>query len=124
VEQGDGLRLIELWEKYETVFLIDALQTKNKKQDVVFMDILKEEIPRDVGLVSSHTFSLGETISLAKALGRLPKYFGFIGIPGKLFGISSELSLKNEKAINKLLIPIQHAIDQQIKLWAEEKKGK
>jgi hydrogenase maturation protease len=87
IETGDGARLIELWERYDQVILIDAACALDF---IRFIDVGQEDVPRDLISLSSHSFSIGETIALAKALKRMPREFHLIAVPARDFTLVQE----------------------------------
>jgi hydrogenase maturation protease len=65
-------RLIDGWDGVGTLVLVDAARSGADPGTVRRIELGRAGIPRELGLTSSHAFGIGETLELARELGRLP----------------------------------------------------
>ncbi len=49
-------------------------------------------LPRDLGLASTHAFSIADALELGRALGRAPRRVVVIGVEGKAFGMGDPVT--------------------------------
>ncbi len=95
---GEGIALINLWEDFDHVILIDAVKSDSKAGTIHTIDLSKESLQTDFFQTSSHLFALPEAVQLAKTLDKLPKTMLVYGIEGKNFDYGTELSPEVLKA--------------------------
>lgn len=89
---GEGAQLMELWKDAEAVILIDALQSGHSPGAVRRFAAHREALPARSFRYSTHAFSLGEAIELARALGEIPPRLEVFGIEGRDFSAGEGLS--------------------------------
>lgn len=89
---GEGTQLMELWKDAEAVILIDALQSGHSPGAIRRFEAHRETLPARSFRYSTHAFSLGEAIELARALGQLPARVLVFGIEGRDFSAGEGLS--------------------------------
>lgn len=98
---GEGASLMEAWQGYETVILIDAILSGVKPDVPVRIDATQVRIPAGLFHHSTHQFGVAEAIETARALGRLPQKLLIFGLPGESFelgqSISKSVSLQVER---------------------------
>lgn len=95
---GEGTQLMELWKDSEAVILIDALNSGNTPGGIRRFEAHAETLPAQSFRYSTHAFSLGEAIELARALGQLPPRVIVFGIEGRDFSAGEGLSPEVEAA--------------------------
>lgn len=96
----DGFSLIHLWQKYEHVYLIDAVSSGQPPGKFYRFDALAGQLPCNFFTnFSTHSIDIPETIALAGKLQMLPKKLIVYGVEGKNFTIGNELSEEVQKAI-------------------------
>ena len=100
---GEGIALINLWEDFDHVILIDAVKSGSKNGTIHKIDLSKEELEADFFQTSSHLFALPEAVQLAKALHKLPETMLVYGIEGRNFDYGIELSQEVKHAKTKLI---------------------
>nr|WP_231362396.1 hydrogenase maturation protease [Thioalkalivibrio sp. ARh3] len=92
--QGEPAELMELWQGYEPVILVDAIVTGAAPGTLHRLDA-REPLPRGARY-SSHGIGLAEAVELARSLGDLPDTLIVHGIePARLedgAGLSPEIS--------------------------------
>ena len=109
---GEGIALINLWEDYENVILIDAVKSGSKNGTIHKIDLSKEDLQPEYFQTSSHLFALPEAVQLAKTLNKLPNTMLVYGIEGTNFDYGIELSPEVQKAKTKLIQLIKTDIDK------------
>ena len=96
----DGFSLIHLWQEYNHVYLIDAVNSGKNPGKIYRFDALSEPLPSIFSTnFSTHSIDIPETIALAGKLGMLPKKLIIYGVEGKHFNIGADLSEEVRKAI-------------------------
>lgn len=100
---GAGIELLEIWKDYNSVFIIDAASSKSLPGTIFRFDVNKETLPRNTFNYSSHSFSLAETVELARKLNRLPQRLTIYGVEGKIFEQGNGLSYSLESVCDALL---------------------
>ena len=100
---GEGISLINLWEDYENVILIDAVKSENLPGKTYVIDIAKRKLRTDWFKLSTHLFSIPEAINLAEQLEKIPSHFYFYGIEGKCFDYGEHLTSEVQKAKDSMI---------------------
>jgi hydrogenase maturation protease len=96
----DGLSLMNLWEKYDCVYLLDAVSSGRTPGQVYRFDALTDPLPENFFTnYSTHSINIPEIIALAKNLDTLPEELIIYGVEGKNFSIGEGLSDEVRKAI-------------------------
>ena len=85
-------RLIDAWDGADTAIVADAVASGNEPGTVHRFDATSEALPSREFRSSTHALGIGETIELARAIGKLPSRIVVIGIEGESFGSGTELS--------------------------------
>ena len=85
-------RLIDAWDGADTAIVADAVASGTEPGTVHRFDATSEALPSREFRSSTHALGIGETIELARAIGRLPSRMVVIGIEGESFGSGTELS--------------------------------
>jgi hydrogenase maturation protease len=85
-------RLIAAWEGATATVVVDAVVSGAEPGAVHRFDASEAAIPTAEFRSSTHAFSLGETIEIARALGRLPARVVVYGIEGASFTAGNELT--------------------------------
>ena len=105
---GEGLSLLDSWQNYPGVILIDATRSGKKpgtvQHFVVNCDIT---LPKNLFNYSSHLFGLAEAISLAQSLNCLPQEMEIFGIEGDEFGYGEKLTTEVELAVAQVVRTIE-----------------
>lgn len=78
-------RLLDGWAGLELVVIVDAISSGSAPGTVHRFDPGADPLPRDLGLASTHAFSVPEALELARALGRAPRRVLVLGIEGAAF---------------------------------------
>lgn len=96
---GESATLMELWQGFERVYLVDAVESRQPPGTLHRIAAHEEEMPRDFFHCSTHAFSLAEAIELARALDELPPEVIVYGIEGRWFESGKKLTPDVEAAI-------------------------
>ena len=91
-ETGEGADLMESWKGADTVIIVDAASSGAKPGTIHRVDARARQIPRGLLHYSTHTFSVGEAVELARVMGQLPPHILVYGIEGERFEEGMELS--------------------------------
>lgn len=112
VNIGNATALMGAWSKTGKVFIIDAVMSKAESGTTYKFDALKETIPGEMfNCYSTHSFSLLESIEMAKTLGELPDSLIVYGIEGKDLssgiGLSSKVKTAADEVVEALVREIK-----------------
>ena len=77
-ESGDGAVLMEAWQGYDIVILVDAISSGAKPGTIIKIDAGKKNVPAKYFHRSTHAFGVAEAIALAKTMKKLPPNFWFM----------------------------------------------
>jgi hydrogenase maturation protease len=99
LEDGDPLTVLEQWEKFGTVILVDVVRSGSPLGTVQVFD--GRHLPPLVraGILASHGFSMREIIGVGEALGTLSKTVRVIGIEGPEFSPGLPLAPEVEVSV-------------------------
>lgn len=96
---GDMLALIDDWQGYDALICVDAAAPSAGPGTVHRVDLGVEDLPRDVAVVSSHAFGLGEAVTLARTLGLAPPEIVVYAVEGATFEPGAPISPQAAGAI-------------------------
>jgi hydrogenase maturation protease len=111
ISDGEGTRLVSLWDGVDQAIVIDAMHSGRTPGDIVRIDLRSD----DSGALSafagdwrgsSHAFGLASAVSLARALGRLPRALTIYGIEGQHFEHGAGLSPAVLDAVDRVVAAI------------------
>lgn len=100
---GEGADLIDAWQGYDAVIVVDACRSGATPGTVMRIDATAEPLPAGLFHYSSHLFGLAEAVETARALGRLPPRLTVFGIEGAAFGFGDTLSPAVEAAVDEVV---------------------
>lgn len=106
---GEGASLIESWQGYEQVILIDAVApgpTTGPTGHIHCIDVRDHQLPSSFFHYSTHAFSLAEAVELARVLGLLPPAMIVYGIVGRSFGAGDVLSGQVAASAERLVVEL------------------
>ncbi|MEM8968822.1 MAG: hydrogenase maturation protease, partial [Bacteroidota bacterium] len=89
---GEPASLIELWQGYSSIIIVDAVVSGAKSDTIHRIDLGKRVLPKHFRNYSTHTLGVSEAVELARALGKLPAHIIFLGVEGKRFTSGERLS--------------------------------
>jgi hydrogenase maturation protease len=102
-ESGEGADLMESWKGADTVILIDATSSGAKPGTVHRIDGREQRVRRDLFRYSTHMFSVGEAVELARVMNRLPSHMVLYGVEGGNFEAGVVLSRAVEESTHKVV---------------------
>lgn len=109
-ESGEGARLMDAWDGFSCVILIDAVNTGGPPGEICRLDASKQKIPAGHFQYSTHAFSLAEAVETARVLNRLPKQCLIFGIEGKFFGYGTEMFGPVQCALERVVEEIEQLV--------------
>ncbi len=110
--EAEQSRLLDEWEGCDTVFIVDAVHSGAGPGTIYRVDLNAEVVPHAVLQGSTHHFSLGDTIELARALKRLPADARFFGIEGASYAPGEPLSPEVAAAIPAIVEEIAQRVEE------------
>jgi hydrogenase maturation protease len=96
---GEGAALLEAWNGFSDVILVDAVQSGAPPGTIHRLDAHAGPIPSRFFHYSTHAFSVAEAVELARALNQLPSRLVVYGIEGRNFAAGESLSAEVEEAV-------------------------
>lgn len=109
--EDDALSLMDAWQGYERVLIVDALQANGSPGRILTLDATEGPLNAIMNDVTSHGLGLGHSLELARSLGRLPRRCLVVGMEGARFTIGDGLSPEVADHIPALLTRIGEAAD-------------
>lgn len=110
---GDLTALLEIFEHYDAVYLVDAIQGQTCEPGTLYRFTLEtlNQVANQCRF-STHTFDLGQTIDMAQNLGQLPKQLVIYGIEAQNFELNGPLSPAVQNSLPKLKTQLIHELTQ------------
>ena len=90
--QLEPTRLLDAWDGAEAVLIVDAVSSSAEPGALHRFDATERPVPSAVFRSSTHAFSIGDTVELARAVGRLPERVLVYGIEAAGFVAGEEIS--------------------------------
>ncbi len=107
-QSGDSVSLMDSWQGFETVIVVDALCSDHAPGEVRIWDACASPLPKAALQCSTHALGLYEAVELARTLDRLPDKLLIYGIEGKQFAPGARPSAEVEKAVESVA---QHIVE-------------
>lgn len=109
--EGEGTRLVALWGAVGRAIVVDALHSGRAPGEVVRVDLRAEDPGAALAFAgdwrgSSHAFGLASAVSLARALGCLPRRLTVYGIEGLQFEHGTGLTPAVRDAVDRVVSDI------------------
>jgi hydrogenase maturation protease len=95
-------RLMEAWNGAATVVLVDSVTSGAPAGTLHRFEAGDAPLPVRAFRSSTHAIGVGETIELARALGRLPRRVRVYGVEGRDFGNGRPLTPAVEAAVGRV----------------------
>jgi hydrogenase maturation protease len=83
--EGEPTALIDAWDGTGLAIVVDAVAGTGPPGSVWCFDATTSRVPSIVTGRSTHAFTLGEAIELARSLGRMPARLWLVGVEGGNF---------------------------------------
>ena len=109
--EAEQSSLLDEWEGCDTVMIVDSVHSGAEPGTVHRVDLNAEVVPHAVLQGSTHHFSLGDTIELARALKRLPEKALFFGVEGARYAPGEPLSPAVAAALPAFVEEIGQEVD-------------
>ena len=93
-------RLLDAWAGLELVVIVDAVSSGAVAGTVHRVDPGDGPLPGDLGLASTHAFSISDALELGRAVGRAPQRVIVIGVEGAAFGMGDPITAEVEAALD------------------------
>lgn len=100
---GETTHLINAWEGYRKVILVDAVRGTSAAGTVHRIDATRQSLPDNWIHHSAHTVSLPEAIKLAQTLKIMPESLIIYGIEGTHFDPGAGMSEEVKSAADNLI---------------------
>jgi hydrogenase maturation protease len=110
--EGEPTGLIETWADAQVLWIVDAISSGASPGTVHRVDASHEELPERFGGGSTHHFSLGETVAMARALGRLPERVIVFGVEGERFDLGEELTPRVAAAVPGVVAAVRSEVER------------
>ena len=94
-------RLIDAWRGADAALVVDAVSSGAEPGTVHRFDATSQALPSREFRSSTHALGIGETIELARAIGKLPASVVVFGIEGETFGSGTELSSAAQQGVER-----------------------
>jgi hydrogenase maturation protease len=110
LSDGEPGRMIDLWEGTRLAVVIDAVRDPAMPPGYryqVAVDALTGVVD---GAASSHSIGLGDTVELARVLGRLPARLTVLAVVGRDFGFGTELTAEVAAAVPELVERVREIV--------------
>ena len=104
--EGEPTTLLDVFDSSELVILVDAVAGAGPVGIVHRFDATDAPVPGSVFGASTHALGLGETIELARTLGRLHGRVVVYGITGQDFDAGEELTQPVADAVERVAAEI------------------
>lgn len=101
--RGDIGELLQFFENYATLYLIDACIGDGPVGSWQRIDALQQPLLLEKTQTSTHGLSISQAISLAKTLNQLPSKLYLYAIHGQYYNINNTLSLPVAKAVTEVV---------------------
>jgi len=109
---ADAAELLDLWEDEERVYVIDAVRSGDPPGTRQVLEVVGDLAP-PAGATSTHGLSLGEAVSLGRALGRMPRRLTLYTIEAADVtmgdGLSPAVAVSVERVVDALVTELEPA---------------
>jgi hydrogenase maturation protease len=114
LSDGEPGRMIDLWEGARLAVVVDAVRDTTMPAGhtcQLTVDTLTSHLNGTAdGAASSHGIGLGETVELARVLGRLPARLTLLAVAGHDFGFGTELTAEVAAAVTELVEQVREIV--------------
>ncbi len=109
---GESTGLIETWKGYSTVYVVDAILSPDEPGTIFKINVMEQEIPKNLFKYSIHSFGIAEAVELGKMISELPEKIIIYGIVLESFHDGRGLSSKVLKSSRKVIKSITEELNQ------------
>jgi hydrogenase maturation protease len=108
--EGEPVAMLDLWEGFDRVVVVDAMQSGAEPGTVRTIDVGDERLPPELSRASSHLLGVADAIELARSLDRLPPSLTIYAIEGERYDAGAELSSTVARAASEVAAEIRRSI--------------
>ncbi len=110
--EGEPLDLLDEWADADEVIVVDAVRSGSPPGTIHRIEATERPLPVESFYTSSHLLGVGETVELARALGRLPGRLLVHGIEGGRFETGARLSPEVDRAVETLVAELARPLHE------------
>ncbi|MFP4686804.1 MAG: hydrogenase maturation protease [bacterium] len=99
---GDAAELIELFEKYQTIYCCDAVRQPSRAGKIYRFEAHKKPLPVELFSLTTHDFGLPQAVELARSMNKLPEKLVIYGIAAANFQPGAKLTPEVETAAHEV----------------------
>jgi hydrogenase maturation protease len=110
LSDGEPGRMIDLWEGTRLAVVIDAVRDPRMPPGHRYQLADGAAAGGAAGAVSSHGIGLGDTVELARVLGRLPGRLTVLAVVGRDFGFGTGLTAEVAAAVPELVGQVREIV--------------
>jgi hydrogenase maturation protease len=110
-ESGEGASLMDAWQGFERVTLIDAVSSGAQPGKIVRIDANKEQVLVKYFHYSTHAFSVAEAVELARSMNSLPSELIIYGIEGSNFAAGVSITPIIREKADRVIEQIVEEVD-------------
>jgi hydrogenase maturation protease len=115
--EQEPTRIIDTWRGARAAVIVDAVVSGVDPGTLHRVDASREPVPAHVFRSSTHAFGVGETIELARALGRLPQRIVVYGVEGATFaagvGLTPQVETAVDRVVEAVLGDLEHLVREE-----------
>jgi hydrogenase maturation protease len=111
--RGDVGELVEILGSHKKVIIIDACRSQEPAGTWKKIDAIKEQLPLEPAVTSTHGATLSQVIDMAKNLDKMPEELIIFAISGKDYSIDESLTDAVDQAISVVIKEILKDKDVQ-----------
>jgi len=110
LSDGEPGRMIDLWEGTRLAVVIDAVRDSRMPPGHLYQLAVDALTGVADGAASSHGIGLGDTVELARVLGRLPARLTVLAVAGRDFGLGTGLTAEVAAAVGELVEQVREIV--------------
>lgn len=99
---GEGADLMERWQGFDRVVLVDAMVSGALPGTIQVWDAVAAPLPARLFPKGSHLFGVAEAVEMARLLGRLPPAMTMVGVEGGGFAMGAEPSYPLDPVVERV----------------------
>lgn len=113
--EQEPTRIIDAWGDAQAAVIVDAVRSGSEPGTLHRVDASREPVLAHVFRSSTHAFGVGETIELARALGRLPERIVVYGVEGATFAAGVGLTPQVETAVDGVVEAVLRDLERLVR---------
>lgn len=105
-------RLVDALADADVAFVVDAVSTGAPAGTVHRFDVDESPVPSRELRSSTHAFGIGESLELARVLGRLPRHTVVFGVEGSEFVAGASMTRAVEEGVARVAAAVLEEVEQ------------